>query len=152
MIYSMTQIESRYSETDQMGVIYHSNYPTWFEVARTDYISKLGFSYKAMEDSGIISPVVDLDIKYIKSIFYPETVKIKTWVEKYSRLRSVYCYEIYNEAGELATTGSTTLTCIKKEDFKPIRLDRYFPEWHAVYSDVAERNKLGENLEVIKGI
>lgn len=69
MIYSMTQIESRYSETDQMGVIYHGNYPTWFEVARTDYISKLGFSYKAMEDSGVISPVVDLDIKYIKSIF-----------------------------------------------------------------------------------
>ena len=60
MIYSMTQIEARYSETDQMGVIYHGNYPTWFEVARTDYISKLGFSYKDMEDSGIISPVIDL--------------------------------------------------------------------------------------------
>lgn len=101
MIYSMTQIEARYSETDQMGVIYHGNYPTWFEVARTDYISKLGFSYKDMEDSGIISPVIDLDIKYIKSIFYPEKVTIKTWVERYSRLRSIYKYEIYNEAGNL---------------------------------------------------
>lgn len=66
MIYSITEIPSRYAETDQMGVIYHGNYPTWFEVARTDYISKLGFSYKAMEESGIISPVTDLDIKYIK--------------------------------------------------------------------------------------
>ncbi|MFQ3785273.1 thioesterase family protein [Staphylococcus saprophyticus] len=152
MIYSMTQIEARYSETDQMGVIYHGNYPTWFEVARTDYISKLGFSYKDMEDSGIISPVIDLDIKYIKSIFYPEKVTIKTWVERYSRLRSIYKYEIYNEAGELATTGSTALTCIKKEDFKPIRLDKYFSEWHATYSEVDKRNKAGECLEVINGL
>ncbi|PHK49140.1 1,4-dihydroxy-2-naphthoyl-CoA hydrolase MenI [Staphylococcus edaphicus] len=152
MIYSMTQIEARYSETDQMGVIYHGNYPTWFEVARTDYISKLGFSYKDMEETGIISPVIDLDIKYIKSIFYPEKVTIKTWVEKYSRLRSIYKYEIYNEAGELATTGATALTCIKKEDFKPIRLDKYFPEWHAVYSEVDKRNKAGENLEVVNGL
>ncbi|MDK9866292.1 MULTISPECIES: 1,4-dihydroxy-2-naphthoyl-CoA hydrolase MenI [Staphylococcus] len=152
MIYSMTKIESRYQETDQMGVIYHGNYPTWFEVARTDYISKLGFSYKDMEDAGIISPVTDIDIKYIKSITYPEKVTIKTWVDKYSRLRYVYRYEIFNEVGELATTGSTTLTCIKKEDFKPIRLDKYFPEWHAAYLDIDQRNKAGEMLELVQGI
>ena len=52
-----------------------------------------------MEDSGVISPVTDIEIKYIKSITYPEKVKIKTWVEKYTRLRSKYRYEIYNEAG-----------------------------------------------------
>ena len=150
MIYKLTEIEARYQETDQMGVIYHGNYPTWFEVARTDYITKLGFSYKAMEDSGVISPVTEINVKYIKPITYPEKVTIKTWVERYSRLRSLYCYEIYNEAGELATTGSTTLTCIRKADGKPIRLDRTFPEWHAVYKDVDERNKAGENLEVKK--
>ena len=62
----------------------------------------------------------------IKVYFYPEKVKVKTWVEKYSRLRSVYKYEIFNEKGELATTGSTELICIKEDTFKPIRLDRYF--------------------------
>ena len=69
MIYSMIEIEARYQETDKMGVIYHGNYATWFEVARTDYIRKLGFSYADMEKEGIISPVVDLQIKYRKSIF-----------------------------------------------------------------------------------
>ena len=152
MIYSMTEIPSRYAETDQMGVIYHGNYPTWFEVARTDYISKLCFSYKYMEDSVIISTVTDLNIKYIKTIQYPETVKIKTWVEKYTRLRSIYYYEVYNNDGELATTGSTVLTCIRKDNFKPIRLDKYFPEWHAVYSEVEKRNKAGEDLEVVNGL
>lgn len=45
MIYALTEIEARYQETDQMGVIYHGNYATWFEVARTDYIRKLGLDY-----------------------------------------------------------------------------------------------------------
>ena len=72
MIYSLTEIEARYQETDKMGVIYHGNYATWFEVARTDYIRKLGFSYADMEKTGIISPVTDLNFQYKKSIFYPE--------------------------------------------------------------------------------
>ncbi|ASE36010.1 1,4-dihydroxy-2-naphthoyl-CoA hydrolase MenI [Staphylococcus pettenkoferi] len=152
MIYSITEIQARYQETDQMGVIYHGNYPTWFEVARTDYINKLGFSYKDMEDNGVISPVTELDIKYIKSVTYPEKVKIKTWVERYSRLKSIYCYEVYNQAGELATTGSTTLTCIRKDTYKPIRLDRTFPEWHEVYRKVAALNKEGVDFEVTNGV
>lgn len=77
MIYSITEIEARYAETDKMGVIYHGNYATWFEVARLDYISKLGFSYADMEKQGIISPVTDLNVNYKKSIFYPEKVKLK---------------------------------------------------------------------------
>lgn len=75
MIYSMTEIEARYQETDKMGVIYHGNYATWFEVARTDYIRKLGFSYADMEKEGIISPVVDLQVQYKKSIFIPKKLK-----------------------------------------------------------------------------
>ncbi|MCY1615273.1 acyl-CoA thioesterase [Staphylococcus pettenkoferi] len=152
MIYSITEIQARYQETDQMGVIYHGNYPTWFEVARTDYINKLGFSYKDMEDNGVISPVTELDIKYIKSVTYPEKVKIKTWVERYSRLKSIYCYEVYNQAGELATTGSTTLTCIRKDTYKPIRLDRTFPEWYEVYRKVADLNKESVDFEVTNGV
>lgn len=66
MIYSITEIEARYAETDKMGVIYHGNYATWFEVARLDYISKLGFSYADMEKQGIISPVTDLNVNYKK--------------------------------------------------------------------------------------
>ena len=56
MIYSMTEIEARYQETDKMGVIYHGNYATWFEVARTDYIRKLGFSYADMEKKELSHP------------------------------------------------------------------------------------------------
>ena len=58
MIYSMTEIEARYQETDKMGVIYHGNYATWFEVARTDYIRKLGFSYAAVSYTHLTLPTI----------------------------------------------------------------------------------------------
>ncbi|WP_368664480.1 acyl-CoA thioesterase, partial [Staphylococcus aureus] len=79
-------------------------------------------------------------------------VKVKTWVEKYSRLRSVYKYEIFNEKGELATTGSTELNCIKEDTFKPIRLDRYFPDWHEANSKVQTLNNEGKTVEIMDGI
>lgn len=148
----MTEIEARYQETDKMGFIYHGNYATWFEVARTDYISKLGFNYADMEERGIISPVTTMEAKFIKPVTYPEKVTIKTWVERYSRLRSLYCYEIYNEKGEITTKGSTELICMTKDTHTPIRLDRYFPDWHATYQEVEKRNRAGEELEVKNGL
>lgn len=152
MIYSITEIEARYQETDKMGFIYHGNYATWFEVARTDYISKLGFNYADMEKRGIISPVTDLNIKYIKPVTYPEKVRIKTWVERYSRIRSLYCYEIYNENDEVTTKGSTELICMTEDTRTPIRLDRHFPDWHETYQEAEKRNRAGENFEVTNGI
>ncbi|MGV3042228.1 1,4-dihydroxy-2-naphthoyl-CoA hydrolase MenI [Staphylococcus rostri] len=150
MIYALTEIEVRYQETDQMGVVYHGNYATWFEVARTDYIHKLGLDYVEMEQQGVVSPVTELNVQYKKSVGYPEKVTVKTWVSKFSRLRSRYEYEIYNEQGELVTTGYTDNVIITKEEGKPLRLDKAFPNWYAVYNDVDQRNKAGEELEVKK--
>lgn len=148
MIYALTEIEARYQETDQMGVIYHGNYATWFEVARTDYIRKLGLDYAEMEQAGIVSPVTELNIQYKKSVTYPEKVTIKTWVSRFSRLRSRYQYEIYNAKGELVTKGYTDNVIITKDAGKPVRLDKAFPNWYAVYHDVDQRNQAGENQEV----
>ena len=90
--------------------------------------------------------MTELNIKYIKSVGYPDKVTIKTWVSKYSRLRSVYNYEIYSEDNTLMTVGWTTLTCVDAQTFKPMRLDRYLPKWHEIYSDIAARNEAGETL------
>lgn len=150
MIYALTEIESRYQETDQMAVIYHGNYATWFEVARTDYIRKLGLDYAEMEKAGIVSPVVSLQIDYKKSIKYPEKVTVKTWVSKFSKIRTRYQYEVYNEAGELATVGYTDNVLVDQTTQKPVRLDKTFPNWYDIYQDVYERNQNDETLEVGK--
>ncbi|WP_274311768.1 1,4-dihydroxy-2-naphthoyl-CoA hydrolase MenI [Staphylococcus hyicus] len=148
MLYALTEIESRYQETDQMGVIYHGNYATWFEVARTDYIRKLGLDYSEMEQEGVVSPVTELNINYKKSVTYPEKVTVKTWVSKFSKLRSRYQYEIYNENGEIVTTGFTDNVIITKDDRKPLRLDKRFPNWFDVYRKVDEQNQAGVEKEL----
>ncbi|MCD8904981.1 acyl-CoA thioesterase [Staphylococcus chromogenes] len=148
MLYALTEIESRYQETDQMGVIYHGNYATWFEVARTDYIRKLGLDYSEMENAGVVSPVTELNINYKKSVTYPEKVIVKTWVSKFSRLRSRYQYEIYNAKGEIVTTGYTDNVLITKDGHKPVRLDKAFPNWFEVYRSVDEQNQAGVEKEL----
>lgn len=133
MIISSREIEVRYAETDQMGVVYHANYLVWMELGRTQLIKELGFNYAEMEKDGIISPVLDIQASYKKPLRYGETATIKTWVDEYDGLRSVYKYEIFNGEGELALTGTSKHVCVKKDSFRPISLKRTYPDWHKAY-------------------
>lgn len=119
------EVEIRYAETDQMGVVYHSNYLVWLELGRTKLIQDLGFSYVEMEKEGIISPVLDLQISYRKAMRYGEKAIVKTWVDTVSPLRVVYGYEIYNGDGDLCITASTTNICAKKKGSALYHLKSY---------------------------
>ncbi|MDX8366953.1 thioesterase family protein [Cytobacillus sp. IB215665] len=139
MLKSKKKIEVRYAETDQMGVVNHANYLTWMEVGRTKYIQDLGFSYAAMEDDGILCPVLEAHVSYKKPIRYGEIAEITTWVEEYDGLRVVYGYEIANSENELAVCGTTKHVCVKKDSFRPISIAKYFPEWHEAYEKVKKQ-------------
>lgn len=131
-----TSIEVRYQETDQMGVVYHGNYLTWFEIGRTKFIEKLGLSYIEMEKQNIVSPVIDANMSFKKPVRYGETAYVDTWLEEYDGLRSAYGYEIIREDGEIAVSGVTRHVIVNKETYRPLSLRRSFPEWHKVYSEV----------------
>ena len=77
-----TTIRVRYGETDQMGVVYHGNYATYFEVARTEWLRNLGVTYKDIENSGIILPVVSLIFNFIKSAKYDDELTISVFLKK----------------------------------------------------------------------
>jgi|SRR5690554_2311237 len=128
-----TQTSVRYAETDQMGVVYHANYLVWLELGRTALVESLGLSYVDMEAAGIVSPVLEVQIKYKKPLRYGETATVKTWIEKYDGLRVVYGYEIFNPDNELCVTAQTINVCVNKENFRPVSLKRSFPQWHEVY-------------------
>jgi acyl-CoA thioester hydrolase len=130
---STREIEVRYAETDQMGVVYHANYLVWMELGRTQLIKELGFNYADMEKDGIISPVIDIQVSYKKPLRYGDTATIKTWVEEYDGFRSIYKYEVYNSEGELSLTASSKHVCVKRENFRPISLKRNYPDWHEAY-------------------
>jgi acyl-CoA thioester hydrolase len=133
------QMEVRYAETDQMGVVYHANYLVWMEVGRTQFIKELGFHYADMEKEGIISPVIDLQISYKKPLRYGETATVKTWIEYYDGIRVTYGYEILTPDGEIAAIATSQHVCVKRDSFRPISIKKHFPDWHKAYEQAKKQ-------------
>ncbi|TFE02922.1 acyl-CoA thioesterase [Jeotgalibacillus salarius] len=130
MLTAKKEIEVRYAETDQMGVVYHANYLVWMEIGRTSLIEKMGFKYSDMENEGILAPVMDVNISYKSPVKYGDTVTIHTWMEHYDGLRTHYGYEILLENGKIAATALTKHVCVKRDNFRPVLIRKFFPEWH----------------------
>jgi acyl-CoA thioester hydrolase len=119
MYTSETKIRVRYGETDQMGYVYYGNYAEFYEVARVEMLRKLGLTYKWMESSGIMMPVLELKCKYIKPAYYDDEITIKVMVKELPSTRIVFNYELYNEQGELINLGETTLVFVNIETKRP---------------------------------
>ena len=119
MYSSETQIRVRYAETDQMGIVYYGNYATYFEVARVEALRSLGITYKSMEDSGVMLPVLDQYIKYVKPARYDDMLTVKTYLKERPGARIKFDYEVYNENGVLLTIGNTTLVFVDSQTMRP---------------------------------
>ncbi len=137
MFISEKQIEIRYAETDQMGVVYHANYIVWCEIGRTQIVKDLGYEYAQLERDGYVAPVLDLSIQYKKSMRYGQVATVRTWIEEHDRLRTTYGYEILHEDGSVAATAKSLHTLINKETFRPVPLRKIDPAWDAKYAEVA---------------
>lgn len=119
------QIRVRYGETDQMSYVYYGNYAQYFEMGRVEWLRNLGVSYKSMEDDGIMLPVLDLNIKYLKPAKYDELLTLKTTLLKIPSVKIEFEYEIFNEQNELLTTGNTKLVFIDMKKNKPTRCPQF---------------------------
>ncbi|CAN5354423.1 thioesterase family protein [soil metagenome] len=113
------KIRVRYGETDRMGYVYYGNYAEYFEVARVEALRNLGFSYRKLEDEGIMLPVINYSVKYIKPAFYDDELTIKVTIREIPLARIRFDYEIYNEKDELITVADTTLVFIDRAVNKP---------------------------------
>ena len=128
MDYHQTLFRVRYSETDQMRVVYHGNYAQYFEVGRVEWLRNKGVSYKWMEENGIMLPVVSLSINYKKSAYYDELLTLKTILKKQSTVKIEFDYELYNDKQELLTTGNSILVFVNMKSGKPIAPPQYILE------------------------
>jgi acyl-CoA thioester hydrolase len=120
-----TNIKVRYAETDQMGVVYHGNYAQYLEIGRLEWLNFLGVSYKDMESNNVMLPVVELNVKYIKSAYYDDVLTVSTSLLKLPTASIEFNYEIHNSSGELLTTGHTKLVFINKKSNFPMRCPQY---------------------------
>lgn len=114
-----TQIRVRYADTDQMGYVYYGNYAMYYEVARTESLRNLGFTYKELEDGGVMMPVLENYSKYHAPARYDDLLTVKVFVKEKPRIKMIFDYEIYNESNTLINTGQTTLVFLKEENRKP---------------------------------
>ena len=113
------KLRVRYGETDRMGYAYYGNYAQYYEVGRVEALRKLGFSYREIEDRGILLPVVDFCIQYKKPAFYDDEITIVTSIREKPGVRITFHYECFNEQKELLNTGHVTLVFIDKERNRP---------------------------------
>lgn len=126
MLIADIKIRVRYAETDKMGYVYYGNYATYFEVARVEMLRNIGLSYKALEDSGILLPVANFQVKYILPAYYDDLLTIRTYIKTKPGVRLVFEYETLNEKNELLNTATVTLVFISAKTGKPIQAPEYF--------------------------
>ncbi len=119
----------RYAETDAMGLAHHSSYVIWMEMGRTEFMRAHGFTYRELEDMGVMMPVLELNVRYKQASYYDDELRISTWVQELSRVRLVLGYEIVRLPEErLLMEGSTMHTFIGR-DGRPIRITHHPEAW-----------------------
>ena len=119
MFTSEYKLRVRYSETDRMGFVYYGNYAQYYEVARVEALRSMGFSYKEMEDQGILLPVVDFSIHYYKPAHYDDLLTIKTSIQEIPAVKITFHYECYSQNSELLNKGKVVLAFINGKTGRP---------------------------------
>ena len=112
----------RYAETDQMGVVYYANYFVWFEVARTDLLRTLGWSYRDMEASGVRLPVIEAECQYRRPARYDDAVTIQTSGRLTSPVRMEFTYEVTANGDPAPLATGRTRHAALSPDGRPCRL------------------------------
>lgn len=114
-----TRIRVRYAETDRMDFVYYGAYANYFEVARVEFLRELGFTYKAMEDQGILLPVSEYAVRYLKPARYDDLILVRTMIPEVPSVRIKFDYEVFNDSGVRLTEARTTLVFVDRQSGRP---------------------------------
>ncbi len=123
MFQSETSLRVRYSETDQMGVVYHSNFFPYFESARAESIRQLGYTYADMEKMGVVMPVIEVHCRYLRPALYDDLLTVKVLVKELPvHHKAEFHHEVFNEKKELLATARIILYFMDAKTMKPVRM------------------------------
>ena len=133
----VTDIEVRYAETDQMGVVHHANYIVWFELARTHLCAQSGFRYNEIERLGFLLMVTGVELRYRRPAHYGDTVQVICWGDRLASRGVRFAYEV-RRAGELLATGLTEHIWIDAASGRPCRMpEQVRPAFERLAGDAA---------------
>jgi acyl-CoA thioester hydrolase len=112
-----TTFRVRYSETDQMGVVYHANYLVWCEIGRTDFMRQLGMTYAEMERNGLFLAVADASVRFHAAARYDDEVRVETWIEAVRSRAVTFGYRVARiDAGDAAVKLASATTTLVARD------------------------------------
>lgn len=132
-----------YYETDQMGIVHHSNYARFFEEARISYMDQMGYPYERLEEEGILSPVLAISCKFLHSVRFGDSVRIEVTTTAVSKVKCSFSYKVTDLAtGELKARGESEHGFITR-DGKPIILPKEKPEFYQLLLNELETNDAG---------
>ncbi len=128
-----------YYETDQMGIVHHSNYIRWFEEARDDVVRDYGIDYRQIEAQGVLMPVVHVSCDYKRAAKYGDQVSIYAFPRFFNGIRLRYEYEVRGEDDTLIVTGNSEHCFIDAVTRKPVNLKKRMPEYCETLSRLVEQ-------------
>ncbi len=133
---SETELIVRYAETDMMGIVHHSRYYPWFEIARGEFVKKIGLSYGEMEKMGILLPLTETHCKYIQGLTYEDEVIVTCRIEKLSVARISFIYEVIRKKDmKKVSEGKTTHGFVDK-NMRPINMKKDYSDLWAKMAEL----------------
>jgi acyl-CoA thioester hydrolase len=132
-VFHETRLRVRYAETDQMGVVYHSNHLIWFEVGRVELMREMGFSYRDMErEDGLFIAVAEVKCRYRAPVYYDEEILIRTRLKNVRESVVVFSYELLRENSKTLLAEGETTHIVTDSKMKVAALpERYLTAFHA---------------------
>lgn len=134
-----------YYETDQMGIVHHSNYIRWFEEARIDLMDQMGLGYAEMEAEGILSPVLSVQADYLRMVYFGDVVTIDTYIKNYNGIKLLVGYEVVSEKTQMVHCRGTSKHCFISREGRPVSLKQACPKFHDMFTEGLEEYKSKEN-------
>ena len=119
----------QYYETDKMGITHHSNYIRWMEEARVDWLDKIGWSFEKLESLGMISPVVEINCKYVNSTKFNDIVEINVSLKEYKGVKLVVDYEMVNSKTKELIAKGYSKHCFTNNEGKIISIKKEYPDF-----------------------
>ena len=120
-------------ETDQMGIVHHSNYIRWFEEARCDLLDYMGVGFADLEKQGIISPILSVEADYLRLVYYGDTVSIDAYIKEYNGIKLTVGYEVKDDRTGMVHCRGTSKHCFIDKTGRPLVLRKSFPELNEAF-------------------
>lgn len=127
--------KANYYETDQMGIIHHSNYIRWFEEARVDFLEKVGYSYARMEQEGVMIPVLGASCEYKNSVRFGDVVLIVPKIQEFNGFKMTVTYRVIKKSDNMLMATGETKHCFTNMQMKPVRTKKEYPEIFNTFND-----------------